>query len=402
MIQYTHVSRAGGARYVFELVRHLGKVRDDVTLVCPMDFQFWEELRECEGVRVQPLLPSPVSAEGRKVELAICLLRQAFVGLWSVLRAPRNERLVHANFPGLTVLAMPTLALWRIVGKKVVFTVHDVIPHRWLFPRFARRLEIGILWACYHVANHLIVHHSDAKRELEKRFGIRPDRISIIPHGSFSLGAEPLPMPTGEAERVVLLFGAIRENKGIHLAIKAVQQLRREGHGVILKICGPSCMSEQLYWERCKELIASNPDGIIVSERYISDTELSGIIERSHFFLLPYTEFHSQSGVAALALSNGRPIIATQAGGLMDVVIPGKTGVVITGSTVSDVRNALHDAIRMSDDELRAMASSCSTLFRTEYSWSRIATLHSALYNHVAPERNAGQLRAEVRNTIDD
>jgi glycosyltransferase involved in cell wall biosynthesis len=396
MIHYTHVSRAGGARYVYELVRNLAKLCGETTLVCPEDFQFRADLEGCENIEVQSVLPSLISAEGKKFHLISRLLWSAFVGAWLVLKTRRRERVVHANFPGLIFSVMPTLLLWRMAGIKVVFTVHDVIPHRWLLPQFARRVEVAVFWVAYHAATHLIVHHTEAKLQLQQRFGIRPEKISIIPHGSFSLEAAPLPMPPTEVERVVLLFGTLRENKGIHLAIRAVQQLRNEGHAVVLRICGQSSMSEHLYWESCKQLIASASDGITIVERYVSDTELREVIGSSHFLILPYTEFHSQSGVAALALSNGRPIIATRAGGLADIVIPGETGVVIAAPQVTEVKEALCNALRMSDDELQSMAINCTTMFRTKYSWSRIAALHRALYYHLVPDRSPRQLSSKA------
>lgn len=401
MILYTHVSRAGGARYVYELLRHLERIRDDTVLACPGDFQFLTELESSGGIEIQPLLPSSVNYEGRRLRLIAGLLRKACVGARLVLKVRGSERLIHANFPGLIFTVMPSFLLWRIAGKRVVFTVHDVLPHRWLLPRFARRLEMAIYWVSYHAASHLIVHHAEASFQLQRRFHIRPEKISVIPHGTFSLGADPLPMPCTKTERIALLFGSIRENKGIHLAIQAVQQLRREGHAITLRICGSSSMSERIYWEKCKELIASAPYGIEVLDRYIADSELHEVIGSSHFLILPYKEFHSQSGVAALALSNGRPVIATRAGGLAEVVIPGKTGIAIAAPRLADVKNALHEALQLSDDQLRSMSAGCATLFRTKYSWSRIAALHHALYCKLAPEESLRHVGHEARHVID-
>ena len=395
MIHYTHASRSGSARYVFELVRHVGEICGDVTLICPKDFQFRSELQSCGGVALRAVLPSPVSAEGRKFVLIARLLWQALCGALTVLKTRKSGHLVHVNFPGLMVLALPTLLLWRMMGIKVILTVHDVVPHRWLFPRAARRLESAILWGCYHAVNRLIVHHIGAQLQLVQEFGVLQQKISVIPHGAFSLDPEPLPLPPNGAQRVALMFGSLRENKGIHLAVQAVQQLRREGHAIALKICGSSCRSERQYWQSCTQLIASAPDGITAVDRYISDAELLDFIKGSHFVVLPYTEFHSQSGVAALAMSNGRPIIATQAGGLVDLVVPGKTGFMIAAPQVTDVKEALCAALRLSEQELRSMAERCSTFFRAKYCWSAIAAQHRALYKQVEPEASSRQLHSE-------
>ncbi len=376
---------------MFELVRHLGGLCP-VTLICPNDFQFRSELQNCEGVTILPVLPSPVAAEGHKSKLLLRLIWQTICGTWLVLTRRKDGRLVHVNFPGLTFLALPALLLWRIGRKRILLTVHDVVPHQWLFPRVARSLEWGILWACYHTANQLVVLHSGARVQLVHEFGVVQQRISVIPHGTFSFDSAPLPLPENQRTRTALLFGSLRANKGIHLAIEAVQQLRREGLPIVLQICGSVSISERKYWERCRQLIDSAPDGIRVLDRCVSDDELLDFLRSSHFAILPYSDFNSQSGVAALALSNGRPLIATQAGGLVDLVIPGKTGFVIAAPRVTDVKVALRAASSLSDQELRSMVHYCSTFFRSKYSWSDIAVQHRALYKQADPEAISGRV----------
>lgn len=337
VISYTCASRSGAARYVFELVRHLASKSGKVTLICPKDFEFRADLEACPGVKIEAI-PSELSGSGGKIGLVARLAWQALCGIRSVLVRRKPERLVHMNFPGLMAFALPAILLWKLMGITVVLTVHDVVPHRWLFPPALRSIESAILRSCYHATSYLIVHHVEAERQLVEKFHIATRKISVIPHGAFSLASEPIPLPQDGEGRRALLFGAIRENKGVHLAIRAVQQLRREGEQVELMICGFVLGSERPYWESCKELIASAPDGIIAVERYFSNMELYSLLASSHFLVLPYGCFNSQSGVAALAMSNGRPIVATRAGGLSNLLIEGITGILIAEPTVEHVK----------------------------------------------------------------
>jgi len=53
----------------------------------------------------------------------------------------------------------------------------------------------------------------------------------------------------------LLMFGALRENKGVHLAIAAVQSLYQQGVPVRLTIAGRVMNRDEAeYWERCTEL----------------------------------------------------------------------------------------------------------------------------------------------------
>jgi glycosyltransferase involved in cell wall biosynthesis len=217
---------------------------------------------------------------------------------------------------------------------------------------------------------------------------MRPRKVVEIPHGPFQLSDVPLPYEEG-AEIVALLLGTLRENKNIHLAIRAVQRMRANGYPIRLVIAGKAYTLEMSYWLRCKALIESSPAGITVIDRYLEDEELKDIVAGAHLFLLPYTEFHSQSGVAALALSNGRPILATRAGGLSELLLPGRTGVWIERPTAESIEEALLRAVRLGHYGLRQMGQEAFAFFKARYSWHAIAREYIALYQEIGtkPQR---------------
>ncbi len=380
VIHYTQASRSGAALYVFNLVRAIARYGVPVNLICPSDYEHLQRLSTVEGVRVRADLPPLVGVFGRYRKLWQ-MLGQAVTGFRAV-RALRPGALVHANFPGLTFFAAPLMVGFKLSKLKVVLNVHDVLPHRWLLPGPLRVLERAALWAMYRMADGLVVHHRKALELLHEQFGIPHDKVSIIPHGPFNLADAPPPYK-GSDETTALLFGSLRENKGVHLAIRAVQELRSAKLPVRLTIAGRPSASEEAYWRRCLESIAAAPDGISVVDRYIEEHKVRDIIASAHLFLLPYTEFHSQSGVAALALSNGRPIVATRAGGLSELLIPSRTGLPIKHHTVEGVKEALEQAVRAGHAGLARMGREAFSFFEDNYSWEAIADEYAKLYQRL-------------------
>jgi glycosyltransferase involved in cell wall biosynthesis len=273
-------------------------------------------------------------------------------------------------------------------GFRLILNVHDVLPHRWLLPKPLRFLEWATLWSMYLVADKLVVHHREASSLLREEFGIRPGKVVMIPYGPYYPSDAPLLYEEG-SEIVALLFGTLRENKGIHLAIQAVQELRAVGHPIKLVIAGKSFAYERNYWRRCKALIEASPVGITVIDRYLEDEEVKDIVAGAHLLLLPYTKFYSQSGVAMLALSNGRPIVATRAGGLSEVLLPGRTGILIEQPTIESIEKALLRAVRLGHHGLRQMGREALAFFEANYSWDATAREYIALYQEVGtqPER---------------
>lgn len=71
----------------------------------------------------------------------------------------------------------------------------------------------------------------------------------------------------------------------------------------------------------------------------VSDAELPGYLQSAEAFIFPGVD---DFGIAAVeAMAAGTPVIAYQAGGALDYVIPGKTGVFFTEQTVDSLCTAL-------------------------------------------------------------
>lgn len=378
LIHYTQASNSGAALYVFELTRSLADSGVQVCLICPNDYVHADALRELSNVEVVNLLPTPLSQKGKLSKLRV-LLQQSLLG-FSLVRKRRGwSPNLQVNFPGLSFFALPIMLLWRFEGFRVILNVHDPLPHRWVLPQPLRGVEHFVLWAMYLLSSRLVVHNNAAKTLLSNTFGTSGGKIDVLPHGHYQLSDSSIAYQPYD-EYIALLFGTLRENKGIDLAIEAVQRLRAEGYPLRLLIAGKPYVSEQSYWNRCKTLIEKAPEGIDILEGFIPDNQLPSLIQRCHFFLLPYTEFHSQSGVAALALSNGRAVVATAAGGLEEVLSNAHAGVRIAGPSVEDVQQALVETMNMGHEHLGQLGAAGRVIFLEQYSWSKIAPRYHDLY----------------------
>ena len=80
--------------------------------------------------------------------------------------------------------------------------------------------------------------------------------------------------------------------------------------------------------------------GIEVRNRYIPDRELSRLMQRASFVVVPYTSA-SQSGVVATAYAFGKPVISTSVGGLREMVVPGRTGLLVPGNDAISLARAM-------------------------------------------------------------
>jgi glycosyltransferase involved in cell wall biosynthesis len=233
-------------------------------------------------------------------------------------------------------------------------------------------------WA-YDKSNILIVHSEAGKQTLVNQFGQAPERIAVVVHGPYPFRSALTAAPAGPCLKL-LLFGALRENKGAHLAIEAVQRLHRQGVPVRLTIAGEVLnRNESGYWEQCRQMIATDPDPIHVREEFIPDDQLPGLFGQAHCVLLPYTRFASDSGVAFMALANGRPIVATRAGGL-GALLDSAGGLAIEEDTVDAVCDTIRRAVAIGAEQLARLGASGAQYVLNECGWPRVAQDTEKLY----------------------
>jgi glycosyltransferase involved in cell wall biosynthesis len=373
IVLHTPEPFSSAALYVEALARAITAEGTSLHIVCPGNHQCMEKFNSNPLITVHPTVAR--STDGAKGFLGkvIVNLRFLFSSLAVLFCAIRRGDLVHFQYS----LHLPFGALFflcaRARGCKIVYTAHDPLPHKWLMPKKLRWVERGALAWMYQVSDTIIVHNELGKRTILEQFGGSSAKIKVIAQGPYELGAGTLPMPKSEYLEV-LLFGALRENKGAHLAIAAIQQLYKEEVPIRLTIAGAVLnRNERNYWECCQEMIRRCPQPIRVIEGFIPDDQLSELFANCHCFLLPYTQFFSDSGVASIALANGRPVIGTKAGGLGALLQASNGGLVIEEASANAVAAALRQAVSLGPQQLDQFGREGRAWILRECGWPKIA-----------------------------
>lgn len=282
-------------------------------------------------------------------------------------------------------LAAPLVRRIQRMGKKVFYTVHNVLPHHYppIIPRAL--VHHWIRKACLR-CDGLFVHTAPLADELARFLGERHPPIQIVPHGVWTMRsaeAANSANPTALAERMawkkLLFFGSIRRNKGLHLLLEAARQL--EGYSIT--IAGEP--QEKQYFEiECRPLIdALRRAGrrIELLDRFIAEEEMPGLFAAHSAVVLPYTpQFVAQSGVLFMALAHDLPVIASEAGGMRDLLREYPVGSVFRGSSPDALIHAIRDLFENASHE--ALASSIRDAKR-RLSWQETARLTIETYRSV-------------------
>ncbi len=379
---------SGAGRYVYELTRALASNGWKPTLLAPDNFEYRSHLSSEARVAFSSLGPRLNESGRGLLSRTLDNLRFLLGSCLAQCAATRKRQIIHFQFPLHLPFGLVPFVLAKLRGCKIVFTAHDPVPHKWLFPAPWNRVERWSLACIYGLSDRVIVHSAAGLKTVREEFGVAPSKLAVIAHGPFSLPSHVEETAPSDGLRV-LLFGALRENKGVHLAIQAVQNLVRQGVPVHLTIAGETPNGKEAdYWSTCERLLAESSAGIELKKRYIQDEEIPALLAQSHCMLLPYTAYSSDSGIAALALSNGKPIVATSSGGLGELLQAAELGIAIEEPTVAGIQNALGKAWQAGPEELRRLGRNGADHILGHCSWAVAARKTSDLYRSLAAPSN--------------
>ena len=331
------------------------------------------------------------------------LLRYAAVGPAPILHILWNNKF---DFFDRTLL----MAYYRLVGKHVVLTAHNVNMaardgrDRW-FNRQSLRIQ-------YQLCDHIFVHTSTMKAQLVEQFAVPADRVTVIPFGindtiprtAMTRAQARRQLGIDSQDRTLLFFGQIAPYKGLEYLVEALAILARSGEQVRLVIGGKVKRGHEDYWSTVQRSIAQFGIGDRVNQeiRFIPDEQVEPFLVASDALVLPYVEIF-QSGVPFLAFSFGLPVIATDVGSLRDDVT-GETGVLCRPRDARDLSRAITDFYHSQLHSNRDVAAAkIRTLAAEAHSWETVSDRTTAVYEALGVGRThpaLGRSTPQGRETI--
>lgn len=244
--------------------------------------------------------------------------------------------------------------LLRRRGIRIALICHNLVDHD--AGAWKRRISEKVLDA----ADAFFVHSSEHKRTLQSK---RPD-VPVVQHpipvyGHYPPAGKTLPK-RGRLE--LLFFGFIRPYKGLDVLIEAIRLL--DDPDVHLTVIGE-------YWGDASALLRQTEGypNIECHLGYMSDQDAADYFARADFVILPYRAA-TGSAVASVAFHYNKPIIASQTGGLPDVVFEGITGRLVPPNDAV----ALANTIRATDRSQAASLSEGVRSFKDRNSWRSLCS----------------------------
>lgn len=257
-----------------------------------------------------------------------------------------RNRLFAVGIAALFFLQWATL---RLFGVRFVWTVHNLVNHE----RWQADWELRCNRLLARLVDTIVVHCDAAADAVADGYGVTRDRLQVIPHGSYPVGA---PMDKGDArralgieanDRVLLSFGSIRPYKGFEELLTDFVAVDADDAQLILAgepVSGTVVRSLRSH--------AAADARVTLRLRRLTDQELVRHITAADLVVLPYRNILT-SGAAIMSASCGRAVLAPALGCLGD--LPSGAALHYDPTDSAALRTALRRVFSLPSERLEEM-----------------------------------------------
>ena len=268
----------------------------------------------------------------------------------SLYRFSRGPRLLRGalSWLKLSVFAV-RLAFARTLGYRLVWTIHQVLPHDG-----ASRLDLAAAHLLARRADLLLAHDDETAARAAEMVGAR--KIAVVPHGSY-VGVYPAgdgraaaraELGIGE-QRVALVFGELRGYKDVDVLLDA-----------FARVAGPSALVVAGY-PKDEGVAAALDDAAERDTRirfrpgFVRNERVADLFAASDVAVVSRGD-GGTSGSLVLALSLGVPVVAADRPTYRELLANGEAGWLFSPGSAVSLAESLEAAFGASEEELRLRA----------------------------------------------
>lgn len=224
------------------------------------------------------------------------------------------------------------------------------------------------------------------------------NKVVVIPPGVDTSHFYPIPreeakefVGIGPKEKMMLFVGRIEPLKGIDTLIRSIAQLKSSGD--IEQAC--QCLIVIGGEPESEERISAEMRRLKQLRDQLGMQELVAFVGSRNQDTLPYyysaaevvivpSHYESFGLVALEAMACGRPVVASETGGLAFLIKDGETGFHVPAADVEALSDRLRQLLK--DPELRRRLGQNGVKVAQSYSWDKIARAIESLYRSVVAE----------------
>ena len=312
----------------------------------------------------------------------LCYVRALFV-------YGRGCDVVYVRTFGLPELLVCILG--KFLGKPTVFRV----PGTWIFepPTLRNHLLVRVFMLAISTADRVVLYSRRMVEPLRKYAPLDEGKVVIVPNAVDSERFRKVPseglrrrLGIGRKGRVVLYVGRITSAKGLRYLILAAKDVLARVPGTKFVFVGDGVPSHMMFRREMINLSRKlGIDGKVIFVGRIPNQELPEYYSLADVFAYPTLGGEGVTRSVLEALSCQVPVVSTPDAGLPDVVVPFRTGVLVSKESVTELAEAI---VRILEDKeaSRKLGSQGRRMILEKHSWDLTASALVKVFQSVLIE----------------
>jgi glycosyltransferase involved in cell wall biosynthesis len=337
----------GGERQVVGLLEYLSRWGHANHLLCHPD--------------------GPLAREARKIGIEIHPLRlRNDLDIRPVLPVRRLIRGASYDIVHFHTKRAHAFSLWlgssprglkRVVTRRMDYPMRKIWYDRYLYNR---RVD-GVVAISERIAALLIVG------------GVKKEKLRVIHSGVDPEPFKNIPIARDDRSAAVIGTAAVlEERKGLRFLLEAAAELKHQGLRLTYRIAGDGSEREKL--ERLAETLGVREEVAFLG--FVSD--MPAFLSSIDIFVLP--SLFEGLGVAALeAMAAARPVIASDVGGLSELVADGETGLLAAPGDSPALARAISRMVS-EPERIRAMGENARARVEKYFTMEQMAKKNESYY----------------------
>jgi spore coat protein SA len=267
---------------------------------------------------------------------------------------------------------------------------------------FLSRPHIGReeLLTCLEAADMIVVNSQYLKDYMVKEFNCSTSKITVNHlgvdidqfrpkwHEEERAAAELLKKEWGVSDKKILLYvGRLVEIKGVHHILEAMPEIIKVDPSIVLFIAGSTLAptADNLEYTSKLEALAEKVKDHVIFTSFIPHKEIHRWFQMADLVVVPSAaEPFGLVNVEAMAV--GTPVIATNSGGIPEIIENGKTGILIHPEQVRNELIWKIASLFLNPQKLVKMGVDSVMKVRSHFTWSHTARRQLALYRKLIKE----------------
>jgi glycogen(starch) synthase len=282
--------------------------------------------------------------------------------------------------------AFAGISFKHYMKKPMVLTIHSTEVGRAHGLHSADSFSIdGIEWWATYEADKIIVCSQSMKSEICGHFNLPSDKVYIIPNAidatqyqiSVDRGAVRRRYGVGWGEKMVLCVGRLVPQKGIEYFIRAIPTIASRFPEAKFIIVGEGWSRDSLE----AEARATGHRGKIRFTGFVSDKEVIDLMTSADVLVVP--SIYEPFGIVALeGMATGVPVVASQVGGLSEVIEHDRTGVFVYPRSPDSIAWGIGKVLT-DPSYSKWLAENAKDKLEKEYSWETVAMKTVEVYKEL-------------------